>query len=268
MEWQEESGEIELGLVGSTSVEEDRGTGNLTKLHLTKLGSRPYRCPEIVTAWWRLRSTYESVTGLFDTLYLVRRTRASTNNSSTRGRLSSDAQDLLRAAIVFTSAGVDASMQALIEYAAPSLILHNETAKKRFEVFVDQQVRAPKVADEFVSALKHRDPHDQMVQLYIASLTRASFQGSGDLRDRAAGALGISNKQIPKGRFTALNPFFAARNEVAHHLDLQNGAAADAKPPRIPRTQEAIGPMCNEALLMVCDLIKATAANLSMCRTR
>lgn len=266
MEPQQQGGESEPISAASTSAGEDGPAGNLTKLHLTKLGSRPYSCPEIVTAWWRLRSTHESVTGLFDTLYLVRRTRASANNSSTRGRLSSDAQDLLRAAIVFTSAGVDASVQALIEGAAPLLILHHETAKKRFETFVDNQVRSPKVTEEFVAALKQRDPHEQMVKLYIAGLTKASFQGSGDLRDRAAGALGISNKQMAKKRFTDLDRFFTARNEVAHHLDVLNGSAADEKPPRIQRGQDTIGPMCDEALLVVRDLIKATATNLGTCR--
>lgn len=146
------------------------------------------------------------------------------------------------------------------------LILHHETARRRFETFVDNQVRSPKVTDEFVAALKQRYPHDEMVKLYIADLTKASFQGSGDLRDRAAGALGISNKQMPKKRFTNLDPFFNARNEVAHQLDLRNGYTADEKPPRIQRGQEAIGLMCNEALLMVRDLIKATATNLGTCR--
>lgn len=118
MEGENKGGMIQPISAASSSAEEDALAGNLTKLNLTKIGSRPYSCPEIVTAWWRLRSTHDSVTGLFDTLYLVRRTRASTNNFSTRGRLSADAQDILRAAVVFASAGVDASVQALIKNAA------------------------------------------------------------------------------------------------------------------------------------------------------
>jgi hypothetical protein len=240
--------------------------GNLTKLQLTKLGSRPYSCPEVVPSWWKLRSTHDSVIGLFDTLYLVRKTRATKNNEETRGRLHRDAQDLLRAAIVFTSAGLDASVQALIEQAAPVLITGNPTAKAKFEVFIDEQVRAPKAEEDFLAALKQPDAHTQLVQLYIHSKTKTSFQGSEDLRSRAGGALGMTNGQIPKRRFAALDTFFTARNDVAHRLDMDNLTNADATPPRNQRNQEDVSQMCDEALLLVRDLIKATAANLGTWR--
>ncbi|KWX05877.1 hypothetical protein TH66_00700 [Carbonactinospora thermoautotrophica] len=240
--------------------------GKLTKIRLAPLGRRPRSCPEIGPAWWRLRSTHDSVTGLFDTLYLVRQTRARTKNQSTRGRLSSDAQDLLRAAIVFTSAGLDATVQALIEHAVPLLVIGNANAKNRFEIFIENQVRASKVEREFLAALKDGDPHKRMVQLYIRSLTKASFQGSKDLKERACGALGITNAQLPQSRFTKLDEFFTARNDVAHRLDLQASTGADSKPPRTQRRQDEVGQMCGEVLLLIRDLIKATATNLVECR--
>ena len=47
--------------------------GGLSRFELAPLGERPSSCPEIVPAWWRLVSTHDSVTGLFDTLYAARR---------------------------------------------------------------------------------------------------------------------------------------------------------------------------------------------------
>lgn len=42
--------------------------------------------------------------------------------------------------------------------------------------------------------------------------------------------------------------------------------ALDARPDRLPRSQEEIGRMCDEVLALVRDLIRATANNVSDCR--
>lgn len=240
--------------------------GQLTKLALSPLGRRPRACSETVPAWWLLRSTHDSVTGLFDTLHLVRRTRAAKKNQSTRGRLSSDEQDLLRAAVVFTSAGLDAALTALLREAVPILIAGNETAHGKFERFLDDQILAPKVSAEFRAAIKDPEPRSSMVRLYVDSLTKASFQGSGDVKDRAREALGLTNKQLPTKRITELDKFFTVRNDVAHRMD-HLGAAADAKPARKQRHPTEVGAMCDQALLVVRDLIKAAAANIAKCPT-
>ncbi|MFC6064160.1 hypothetical protein [Streptomyces ochraceiscleroticus] len=239
--------------------------GNIRKLKLTALGNRPYACPEIVPSWWKLRSTHNSVTGLFDTLHLVRTTRAKQKNAETRGRLGRDEQDLLRAAIVFTSAGVDAAVKSLIAGCVPVLITKPGTAKLKYETFVENQVRSPEVEGDFVAALKSVDPAAQILQLYVRSKTKASFQGSSDLRERAGGALGITAQQIPKKRFADLDEFFTARNDVAHQLDMDDPARLDAAPPRKTRSQRDVELMCDQVLLLVRDIIRATAQNVGNC---
>ncbi|MET9615693.1 hypothetical protein [Kitasatospora indigofera] len=48
------------------------------------------------------------------------------------------------------------------------------------------QVRAaPKTAEEFLLALKAQDPQAELLSPYLQSKTKASFQGSSDLRSRA-----------------------------------------------------------------------------------
>ncbi|MFD9854271.1 MULTISPECIES: hypothetical protein [Streptomyces] len=240
--------------------------GNLTRLVLTPLGNRPYKAPEVVPAWWRLRSTHDSVSGLFDTLHLVRRTRAAQHNRTTRGRLHSDAQDLLRAAIVFTSAGLDATVQALIHLSVPVLIAQPGTPRLKYESFIEQQAKAPHVDEDFLAALKEQDPGVALLDLYVVSKTKASFQGSSDLRDRAGASLGISNQQIPKARFAALDAFFTARNDVAHRLDMENVGQSTTKPLTKIRAQQDVLQMCDQALLLVRELIKETAVNLAASR--
>ncbi|MGX1266851.1 hypothetical protein [Streptomyces phaeoluteigriseus] len=252
--------------VAKAVAEAPEEPGNLTRLVLTKLGRRPYNASEVVPAWWRLKSTHESVTGLFDTLHLVRQTRAAQNRKSTRGRLHSDAQDLLRAAIVFTSAGLDSAVQALIHHAVPVLITQPGTPRIKYETFIEHQTKASSVEEVFLAALKQQDPGAALVDLYIASKTKASFQGSNDLKDRAGNSLGITNQQIPKARFTALDDFFTARNDVAHRLDMENVSESTTKPLRNLRTQQYVLQMCDQALLLVRDLIKETAVNLAACR--
>ncbi|MEC4015070.1 hypothetical protein [Streptomyces sp. H27-D2] len=252
--------------VAKAVAEAPEEPGNLTRLILTPLGNRPYKATEVVPAWWRLRSTHDSVSGLFDTLHLVRRTRAAQNNKTTRGRLHSDAQDLLRAAIVFTSAGLDATVQALIHRSVPVLIAQPGNPRLKYETFIDQQTNAPNVGEEFLAALKEQDPSAALLDLYVVSKTKASFQGSSDLRNRAGASLGITNQQIPKARFTALDSFFTARNDVAHRLDMENVSLSTTKPLTKIRAQQDVLQMCDQALLLVRELIKETAVNLAACR--
>jgi len=251
---------------GSVRPRLDEDIGKVAKVELSPLGYRPYRCPEVVSAWWRLRGTQASVTGLFDTVYLVRRMRAKEKNQSTRGRLSGDAQDLLRSAVVFTSAGLDAALAALLEGAVPILAIDNAAARGKFDRYVELVINATGAPTEFLEALKHADPRPQLVDVYISGLAKASFQGSGDVKDRACASLGITNQQVPRTRIVDLDPFFTARNDIAHRLDQLPPTAFDAAPPRQQRNQDDVGRMCDEVLLLVRDIIKATAGNIAACR--
>jgi hypothetical protein len=65
---------------------------------------------------------------------------------------------------------------------------------------------------------------------------------------------------------SGLDDFFRSRNDVAHRLDLTKPGALNARPDRLPRSQEEVGRMCDEVLALVRDLIGATADNVSDCR--
>jgi hypothetical protein len=212
--------------------------------------------PEVVsTAWWRLLSTQETVTGLFKIFH------SESLRSEESGELTSIQQDLLRAAIVFTSAGVDSCLDALLRHAVPVLAAGEGGARTRFELYISEQVNAPKVTSEFIAALKSDLPRPQMMDLYISSITKASFQGSGSIKSRGLASLGISNSQIDSSRLSGLNDFFQARNDVAHRLDLVN-PKSDGKPQQQARLIEDVGPMCDRVFILLNDVISATIDNL------
>jgi hypothetical protein len=236
--------------------------GSLAQYELTALSNRPTDCPEVIPAWWRLVSTHDSVGGLFDTLYSIRRLGADGGGAGLPG----SSQDLLRAAIVFSSAGLDACLEVLISHAVPILVSGNDKSRGKFERYIDNQANAPKVSQEFLSAIKDPDPRARLLELYIRDLTSASFQGSASIKERCSTALGITNEQLPGSRLSSLDEFFRSRNDVAHRLDLTRPGALDAKPDRQPRSQEEVGRMCDEVLILVRDLIQETASNISMCR--
>jgi len=241
---------------------EPTDVGSVARYALTALGDRPANCPEVIPAWWRLVSTHDSIGALFDTLYAVRRLGATAGGSD----LPDSSQDLLRAAIVFSSAGLDACLEVLVSHAVPVLVSGNDKARGKFERYIDSQATAPKPSQQFLSAIKDPDPRTRLLELYIRDLTSPSFQGSASIKDRCSTALGITNERLPGSRLSSLDEFFRARNDVAHRLDLTKPAALDAKPDRQPRSQDAVGRMCDEVLVLVRDLITETASNVSRCR--
>jgi hypothetical protein len=92
----------------------------LTRVALTDVGRKPHSCPpEVVPSWARLVATHKAISGLFDTLHVLRERAADEGNPR---RLTEDQLDQVRAAIVFTSAGLDACLRRLLRDALPKLI--------------------------------------------------------------------------------------------------------------------------------------------------
>jgi hypothetical protein len=198
-------------------------------------------------------------------LYMVRQ-RTLSGQSQAQEPLSDGVQDLLRAAIVFTSAGIDACLESLLTHAVPVLVANNDNARRKFELYIENQVNAPKPVSAFVDALKSPDPRGRLIELYILGVSGPSFQGSGSIKDRALAALGVTNAQLRSDRVKSLDPFFIARNDVVHKLDLIQPNTSDARPAGKPRGQDDVGRMCDEALLLMRDIIFAAAFNLAECR--
>src|SRR3954468_20432877 len=78
--------------------------------------------PGTETAQRFLASAYDSVEAVLQTLNTVREHRRQESGGRPLRRLTSSEEDLLRAAIVFTGAGLDATLKQLIRDTLPALL--------------------------------------------------------------------------------------------------------------------------------------------------
>ncbi len=229
----------------------------LKSFSLASLPSAPTgRCPQVRRTWRYLKATHESVTGLLDSFSRIREV-ASQAKGSTKGRLSRDQVNLLRAALVFTSSGIDACCQQLIRDALPVLLHRGGTAEVRFREYLKSQLYEPKPPDGLLDAIAAADPRSQLIERYMGAMTKASFQGSSDLKERVRDVLGITNLRLPSRRFSALDGFFKARNDIAHQLDYANPSSPSVQ--RNHRAPANVVKQCDTAMALIADLVHATA---------
>ena len=213
--------------------------------------------PQVRRACRYLTATHGSVAGLLDSYNFVRDKRVQSQGHAA-GRLSRDELDLLRAALIFTSSGLDACCQTLVTESLPHLIKSGGTAHLLFERWLEAQARQPSA--HFVAAIKDPNPRSQFVDLYIASKTKASYQGSGDVKERVRDLLGVPKKSVPDGPINALDGFFTARNDIVHRLDYVNPTGPSTK--RHHRSPADVVKECNAVLVVASKLIHGTAALL------
>ncbi|MFJ1551895.1 hypothetical protein [Streptomyces sp. NPDC088246] len=172
----------------------------------------------------------------------------SAGDTDPRGRLSHDQTDQLRAATVFTSAGLDACLRRLLKDALPTLINGNSAAEGKFKQFINEQLNE-KASKAFRAAVIDPDPRTKLIDIYVEALTGSSLQGHKDLQ-RVRNALGIPESDISDSALAGLSPFFAARNEIAHELDLVDPTGRGSSSRR-DRTMTAVRDQCDEVLQQV-----------------
>lgn len=231
--------------------------GTPTAFALSPLAAAPTgRAPNVRSARRYLLATHDSVSGILDVFGLARSEAARTKGTAA-GRLSLDQADLLRAAMVFTSSGLDATCHRLVRDVAPTLIGRGGTAKALFDLYVKDQLDQPRTPHGLLAAVTAPDPRKALLDRYVLAKTAGSFQRSGDLQSRARDLLGISKKVMPDARFAALDDFFVARNRIVHQLDYMDPTGA--KTARYHRAPLAVVSACDVVLAVASDLIAHTA---------
>ena len=180
-----------------------------------------------------------------------------------RGRLARDEEDLLRAALVFTSSGLDACCKRLRD-TLEHLIAGNTNAGSKFHDFIKQEL-ATGPSGPLAQAILATEPREQMIKVYVDVRTKASLQGSGDLKSRVRDTLGISNAQLPVAQIETLDKFFEARNAIVHDLDYED-PSAPSSPARWRRKMEDVRDDCDAVLTIVAAIVRATATNIRACR--
>lgn len=169
-------------------------------------------------------AAYASVKSAIESMDKVRELRP----TKTRKTSNTD-QDLLRSAIVFAGAGLDASLKQLIRDALEHLIgdVGSTLAEEKFHDFVARAVipgaQPPNVLIKVLTS-RVSTPREALVELYIEDLTGGSLQSVERVSEVLA-ALGIDDAALRKrvaGSGSRLREVFRARNRIVHELDLRH----------------------------------------------
>ncbi|PJB61406.1 MAG: hypothetical protein CO096_28970 [Armatimonadetes bacterium CG_4_9_14_3_um_filter_66_14] len=215
------------------------------------------RREELSRAFAILKYTHESASALLEALRVVRKQR-----HATRGALTDEDQDLLRAMLVMAASGLDSMVKQLIRDLLPILCKSDESVLDGFREFVRRQLRGDaeghlttEVAKLFATWLTAESVQSAVIEHYVGELTGDSLQSSEQLL-RATGALGLPQKHVDK---SVLAPIFADRNRIIHELDI------DFDAPRRNRRSRRIGKMIeatNHILALAETLYEAGEAKL------
>lgn len=211
------------------------------------------RQPLVRPAYRILTSAHVSVVELFDAVDALDTARRRANGSP-KGRKSKSEIDILRSAIVLTSAGLDASMKRLVTDVGRHLIMQDGTgARHEYELQLKREMEKRKVSDPLRQAVLAVDPVDELLTFYLSEKTKASFQGSGDLKKRVRHTLGISSSVVSDSVLEGLNSFFQSRNKIVHSMDLQDPSSDSLA--REHRDFNVVVTQCNMVFEVAVDLI-------------
>ncbi|MFP3989354.1 hypothetical protein U9R90_18015 [Streptomyces sp. E11-3] len=207
----------------------------------------PAACKEAQNA---LRAARESADSAIIFGSVINRVLKISQGVTVRGNWSVQAQDSLRAAVLFAGAGLDRALKVLMQDAIPVLVEHDEQTLKKFKSFAagaisrkGEDVVDPATLVEMFLA-SGDSPRDVLRKRWIKELTDGSAQ-SVERVDEIAAALGVTDTTIrkridPSNRRSTLRDAFAARNEIAHELDITKPKAdVREKLEKIRKTRKA-----------------------------
>lgn len=146
-----------------------------------------------------------------------------------RGVLTDQEQDILRAALVMSCAGLDAVLKQTIRDCLEHLLENDPQVREGFEKFIRRRLSGEADQVEFVngakflaSVLAEREPRRRLIEEYVKELTGDSLQSAEEIL-RTAAALGLDPKKIGLNA-DRLKSIFTIRNKIIHELDIDLNA--------------------------------------------
>jgi len=221
----------------------------------------PFSVPTTQGAQERLDAGLAAVNNVLLTMDLSRAVDRKLKKKSLRGRLSDSQTDVLRAAIAFAGAGLDAALKKLIRDTVRQVALQNPLARKKFLDFLDQHLAG---ADSPVNRrglaeilIDGRGAQAALLDSYERELTGDSLQSVEQVAV-VCGALGIDDRGIREKlkAGSQLDKMFKARNDIVHQLDLTDTG-------RKQRTLPDARRMAEEALHVAQEIINSVGQSLA-----
>jgi len=185
----------------------------------------PVVCEPTASAQARLDAACTTVNNVLLTMRLSRAVDRAVEEKALRGRLKETHVDLLRAAIVFAGAGLDATLKELIRTTVRQLAQRSDVARRRFIEFVQDHLAAsdaPINRKRLAEVLASPDgTQAELLDRYERDLTGDSLQSAQQV-DGVCSALGITDADLRKRLRdgSTLDQMFRARNAIVHELDL------------------------------------------------
>lgn len=208
---------------------------------LTSVQARP-DSEQTKAAYLVLKYAHDTAKSFLTSFEYVRKSRAA------KGTATDEEQDLLRAMLIFASAGLDSMLKQLIKDALPSVIERNDGARMQFKNYVEKKIlnqkASPTVTNidaKLLSGLLIEDsPKEALIEKLLYDLTSDSIQSKDQLL-RVASSFGISTEDLSVD-LKKLKTVFEVRNQIAHEMDI------DFKQPnrnRVPRAKNDMIEMTN-----------------------
>ncbi len=158
-----------------------------------------------------------------------------------RGATTDQEQDILRAMLLFATAGLDAVAKQLIKDVLPEVIMKDIGAHTEFEKFLERRIRKGSVDVEpgkkdsldikFLSkVLASRKPRQIVIDDLLRTLTGDSLQSKEQLL-KVAAHFAITAKEIVQDQ-KLVKTIFEVRNQIAHEMDINLGARNRNRWPR------------------------------------
>jgi hypothetical protein len=188
----------------------------------------------------------------FITLFQAEKSR----RGNKRGILPQAEQDLLRAALTFTCAGLDSVLKHAIKDCLTVILSKDPEVEKRFSEFIEKKISPTTTGNaglKFLSqVLAKPDSWSALVDSYIGFLVGSSLQSEDEVF-RVCSALGIDPTALSLKRGSHKH-IFHVRNEVIHEMDIDL-AAKPGK--RITRGQQDMLDAINLTLKLARDFVIA-----------
>ena len=149
-----------------------------------------------------------------------------TRRGNRRGILPQTEQDLLRAALTFPCAGLDAVLKHAIKDCFTPILNKDPEVEKRFAEFIERKISPTTTGNVglrfLAQVLAKPDTWSALVDSYIGFLVGSSLQSEDEVF-KVCAALGIDPALLSLRRGSHKH-IFAIRNEVIHEMDIDLAA--------------------------------------------
>jgi len=140
-----------------------------------------------------------------------------------KGTATDHEQDLMRAALIFATAGLDSIVKQLVRDTLQVVISKNEGAHAQFVDYVHAKLKRSETQDlRFLAgAIAANSPTKHMQHQLVRDLTAGSLQSKDQLL-KVAAHFAIPANEISTD-LVKLQRVFEARNQIAHEMDILLG---------------------------------------------